>query len=65
MIKQEADDRRMFLKHLVAGTATAVGASVIIKPVKAGGIPEAQTKAAEILYRETEEFKNYYKSLRL
>ena len=63
-MKQENDDkRRSFLKQLLAGTATVVGAAALVKPAKAGPL-QVESGTGETLYRETPEFQKYYKSLR-
>lgn len=55
--------RRSFLKQLLAGTATVVGAAALVKPAKAGPV-KMTPDTGETLYRESEEFKKYYKSIR-
>ncbi|AEI14730.1 hypothetical protein Flexsi_1073 [Flexistipes sinusarabici DSM 4947] len=58
-MKNELFDRRKFLKGM-AVTGATLGVAAIVKP--------AMAKDGEIvnenLYRETEHFKKYYKSLR-
>lgn len=63
MKNQGDDNRRSFLKHLFAGAATLVGTAAIIKTAKANTVLP-KTGTAETLYRESEEFKKYYRSLR-
>ncbi|MGW8192634.1 MAG: twin-arginine translocation signal domain-containing protein [Desulforhopalus sp.] len=57
------DNRRSFLKHIMAGTAAVVGTAAIVKPVKAKSAP-AVIHQGETLYHESESFKKYYKTLR-
>jgi hypothetical protein len=62
-MKQEEEKRRSFLKHILAGTAAAIGAAAIIRPTSAKSVPPAG-RTVETLYHESENFKRYYKSLR-
>lgn len=62
-MKKEEEHRRSFLKHILAGSAAVIGAASIVKSSKAKSGPSV-TQENEILYRETESFKKYYKSLR-
>lgn len=61
-MRKEDGERRSFLKKLVAGTAVTA-AAISVRTVKA---TERKTTEhpGETLYRETEDFKNYYESLR-
>ena len=59
----EKKGRRSFLKHLLAGSAVVAGAASAIKPARAETPPQV-TGQDEVLFRETESFKKYYKSLR-
>lgn len=63
MKTEKKDQRRSFLKHVLAGAAIAAGTATIVKSAVAS---EGRTKInnVETLYRETDEFKRYYKSLR-
>ncbi|NOQ46907.1 MAG: hypothetical protein GQ559_09595 [Desulfobulbaceae bacterium] len=61
-MKKDDTDRRSFLKQLIAGSAIAATA-LSGKTVKAKE-QETVRQSDEILYRETEDFKQYYKSLR-
>ncbi|MFW2365891.1 MAG: twin-arginine translocation signal domain-containing protein [Desulforhopalus sp.] len=63
MKKKEEDNRRSFLKHILAGTAAVVGTAAIVKPVKAKTTPTV-SGSGETLYHESESFKRYYKTLR-
>ena len=62
-MKKDEGNRRTFLKSLLAGSAVAVGVAAGTGSATAGrkkiSVPENET-----LYRETEEFKQYYQSLR-
>jgi hypothetical protein len=62
-MKQDEGKRRSFLKHLLAGTAAVVGTAAIVRPAKAKPGKTIEVADNE-LYRETEDFKKYYKSLR-
>lgn len=63
MMKKEGDNRRSFLKHILAGTAAVAGTAAMIKPVKATATTKV-SQPGEALYYESEDFKKYYKSLR-
>ncbi len=63
MMKKEQDNRRSFLKHMLAGTAVVVATAAIVKPAKAKSAPVGQ-RADEVLYHESDSFAKYYKSLR-
>ncbi len=61
-MKEDKDERRSFLKHVLAGAAVVVSSAAIIKPAKAK--PVIQPKNCDdVLYQESEDFKKYYKSL--
>ncbi len=67
--QEQQKERRSFLKALLAGSAiTAVtAASGAAENARAAGIPgrgPTTGRNTEILYRETEEFRRYYASLR-
>lgn len=62
-MKKEQDNRRSFLKHMLAGTAAVVGTAAIVKSAKAKSTPAGQ-RPDEVLYQETESFSKYYKALR-
>ncbi len=62
-MKKEEGNRRTFLKSLIAGSAVAAGVATAAKPAKAG-VKRSSTPGDETLYRETDAFKRYYKSLR-
>lgn len=61
-------ERRSFLKHALAGTVAATALAATGGKSKAQNHPgeggaEGTGKHPEILYRETEEFREYYKKL--
>ena len=56
-------ERRSFLKHILAGSAVLAGTASAIKPARAETSHQV-TGDDEILYKETDSFKKYYKSLR-
>lgn len=61
-MKKEDTERRSFLKTLITGSVA--GAAVFSAgKVKAKG-KQAALKSDEVLYRESKDFKDYYKSLR-
>ncbi len=62
-MKKEAGKRRSFLKHMLAGTVVVAGVSAATKPAKAQK-ETVSPRSDEILYRESEAFTKYYKSLR-
>lgn len=62
-MKKEGDNRRSFLRHILAGTAAVVGTAAIVKPAKAKTTLEVG-RPGETLYHESESFKKYYRSLR-
>ncbi len=63
MKKNEEDDRRSFLKHVLVGTAAVIGAAATVRPAKAKSV--SSTNALdETLYHESESFKKYYETLR-
>lgn len=62
-MKQKKEERRSFLKHLLAGSAIAAGTAVSAKTAKAQSI-KIIDQSRETLYTESEAFKRYYQSLR-
>jgi len=62
-MKQEKDQRRSFLKHVLAGGVAIAGTAAPPGPVGAKSDP-VRPVSGEILYRESAEFRKYYKSLR-
>ncbi len=62
-MKNEQDNRRSFLKHMLAGTAAVVGTAAIVKSAKAKPVSTGQ-RSDEVLYHESESFSKYYKTLR-
>ena len=62
-MKQEKDRRRSFLKHILAGSAVVVASAAVVKPTRVKA-DVGQPVEDEVLYRESEEFSKYYKSLR-
>jgi hypothetical protein len=63
-MKEKEDGRRSFLKHLLTGTAVVAGVAGTKKKVQAKNGPSTQSDQSETLYKETDTFKQYYKSLR-
>ena len=62
-MKKEKEGRRAFLKNILAGSAVAAGVAAGTKPAQAKTTGTAK-QGDEILYRETEDFKKYYDTLR-
>lgn len=62
-MQQNQDSRRSFLKHVLAGTAVVAGTTLTGEKAKAREKVRAR-QPGEILYKETEDFKKYYESLR-
>lgn len=62
-MQQNEDSRRSFLKHVLAGSAIVASTALTGKKAKAREQQEAN-RPDEMLYRETEDFKKYYESLR-
>jgi fructose-specific component phosphotransferase system IIB-like protein len=62
-MQQNDESRRSFLKQVLAGSAVAAGATLTGKKVQALEISRAKV-SDEILYRESDDFKKYYDSLR-
>jgi hypothetical protein len=59
----EKKQRRSFLKHILAGSAALAGTATAIKPARATTSNSLKSDD-EVLYRESDSFKKYYKSLR-
>ena len=62
-MKQNKEDRRSFLKNILAGSVVAAGVASGTKPAQAKTALK-ENQPDEVLYRETEEFKKYYDTLR-
>lgn len=62
-MKEEKGVRRSFLKHVLAGTAVVATAIAGKKSAQAKTGPVVQG-GDEVLYKESESFKKYYKSIR-
>ncbi len=62
-MQHNEDSRRSFLKHVLAGSALVAGTALTGKQAKARGQKEVN-RPQEMLYRETEDFRKYYESLR-
>lgn len=63
-MKGNGEGRRSFLKHLMAGTAMVAGVAGVKKKAHAKNARNTQSDQSEVLYQESDNFKNYYKSLR-
>ena len=63
-MEKQQDSRRSLLKHILAGTCVIAGATVAARSAKAGPANQRAPEEDRDLYRETPEFKKYYKSLR-
>lgn len=62
-MQNEKQQRRSFLKHILAGSAVLAGTTAVTKSARAG-TPDKKITSDEILYTESEAFKKYYKSTR-
>lgn len=63
-MEKKEDGRRSFLKHVLAGTAVVAGVAVTKKSATAKKDLQVPNGKSEILYRETEDFRKYYESIR-
>jgi len=63
MMKEEKDVRRSFLKHILAGSAVVATALAGKKSAEAK-VAETLQPGDEVLYKESEDFKKYYNSIR-
>jgi ribulose kinase len=63
-MNKEEGRRRSFLKHILAGTAAVAATAAVVRPAKAKSERPAMRRPEETLYRESESFKKYYKTLR-
>jgi len=63
-MKDKAEGRRSFLKQIMAGSAVIGAVAMTGKKARAGtGAPD-NDPVRDTLYRESEEFRKYYESLR-
>ena len=62
-MKEEKQERRSFLKRMLAGSAVVATSIAAIKPAKAKPQGPILSPGDEVLYKETEAFKKYYKTL--
>ncbi len=62
-MQNDKQERRSFLKQILAGSAVLAGTAAVTKPARAGS-PDKKISSSEILYTESEAFKKYYKSTR-
>ena len=63
-MKKNEEGRRSFLKHVLAGTAVVAGVAAAKKPASARQDRNIDHGGSDILYKETDEFKKYYESIR-
>ena len=63
-MKKNEEGRRSFLKHVLAGSAVVAGVAATRKPATAGQKLDFDRGESDILYKETDDFKKYYESLR-
>ena len=63
-MKKNEEGRRSFLKHVLAGTEAVAGVAATKKPAKARQNLNLDSDRSETLYRENDEFKKYYDSIR-
>lgn len=62
-MKEEKEVRRSFLKHILAGSAV-VATAIAGKKSAEAKVTASLQEGDEVLYRESEDFKKYYKSIR-
>ncbi len=62
-MKEEKEVRRSFLKHILAGSAVVATALAGKKSAEAK-VAKTLQPGDEVLYKETENFKKYYESIR-
>jgi hypothetical protein len=63
MKKQEYDNRRSYLKYVLAGTVAGAATAAIVRTAQANSAP-VSNHLDETLYHESEAFKKYYNTLR-
>ncbi|MGL1932578.1 MAG: twin-arginine translocation signal domain-containing protein [Desulfotalea sp.] len=61
-MKQDEGKRRSFLKHILAGGAAVAAVAVTRKQAQASSVTD-KTLSSD-LYKETDDFKKYYQSLK-
>ena len=62
-MNKKKDDRRTFLKTILAGSATVAG--VVASDKKVNAAPQqAGTYPEEQLYKESEHFRKYYETIK-
>lgn len=62
--RDEPKERRSFLKGMLAGSLALAGLASGTRKGRASQAEEGKAHSDEVLYRETEEFRRYYQSLR-
>ncbi|MBU1232761.1 MAG: Tat pathway signal protein [Proteobacteria bacterium] len=62
-MQEKDDNRRSFLKQILAGSAIVAGSTLVGTKAKAKEQMKAR-RPDEVLYRKSEAFKKYYDSLR-
>jgi len=63
MMKEGKEERRSFLKGLLAGSAVVATSIAAIRPAKAKTQTPALSEGDEVLYKESKAFKKYYETL--
>ncbi|GAB4343446.1 MAG: hypothetical protein Kow0089_19240 [Desulfobulbaceae bacterium] len=63
-MSKKNEERRSFLKHLVAGTAAVAGVTASGRKARATTARGVPRDDSEVLYRETDAFRRFYDSLR-
>ncbi len=61
-MREEKEVRRSFLKHILAGSAVVAATLAGKKKANASG-QVVRPEGDEVLYKETEDFKKYYRSI--
>ncbi len=62
-MEKDQEKRRSFLKHILAGAAVVAGTVTMKKKANAKPLLD-QEDTKDVLYRESDDFKKYYRSMR-
>ena len=62
-MKEEKQERRSFLKRMLAGSAVVAGSVGAFRSAKAKPLAPPAERGDEVLYRRTKAFKKYYETL--
>ncbi len=65
MKKKDQDNRRSYLKYVLAGTVAGVATAAMVRTAQANSAPVSNhLDETETLYHESDAFKKYYKTLK-